>query len=299
MNQNLSIEQHQVPQQVEKARLQDYAVGKFEALPSRKGTKKAIERGRVLVNGKPGATATWIEGGERLELLPALARQLPDLDLGLKVLWEDEHLAMVCKPAGILTNGNRKFTLENGLTQALKPSAAHNSLPRPLTVHRLDYPTSGAVLIAKTRAALIRLKRQFEERKIGKTYLAVAAGDTTLNERLNSPVDGKAAETDLNSLESLKSEKYGKLSLLQLHPRTGRRHQLRVQLAQAGCPILGDPDYHLPGLRSYGNGLYLHAWELKLQHPITEKPLMVRAPIPFKFRRLFETSIAKLEEKKA
>jgi len=299
MDSDLAIEVHRVPSLAQKVRLQDYAVGKFKAINSRKGTKKAIKQARILVNGERGTTGQWILGGETLELLAALLGTHPEHDLGIAVLFEDQHMAVVNKPAGILTNGNRNITLQNGLIKALVPSTDINKLPRPEPVHRLDYPTTGAVLVAKTPSALLSLKNQFEVRSIEKTYLSVAAGETDLHNPLTTPIDGKQAHTNFTCLESLVSDKYGALRLLLLHPTTGRRHQLRKQLAATGNPILGDPDYHAPGLRSYGNGLYLHAWSLSFDHPIDGRRLNVRAPIPKKFRKLFKNSIGELDQKKA
>lgn len=287
MDRPTPIEEHQVPGTVDKSRLQEYAVGRFMTLPSRKATKKAIKAGRILVDGKIGTTAYWITGGELLELLPPPPSNKPELDLGLRVLFEDQHLAVVYKPAGLLVSGNRKFTVQNGLKKALTPSMEPHALEVPEPIHRLDYPTTGALVIGKTATIVAQLNKLFELQEVEKTYWAVVQGKFPNTEQLQTKVDGKEALTHCRVLQQLESTKYDQLSLLELQPKTGRRHQLRQQLYALGTPIFGDRDYFIPEKQNSGNGLYLHALSIRFLHPETNKEVYVHASPPEKFGRLF------------
>lgn len=269
-------------------RLSDYAGGIFKLIPSRKGMKKAIDRGWVTINGKPANTGDLLSGGERIVLEVKESKPRPSIDLKLEVLFEDDYLAIINKPAGIEVSGNRKWTVENALKANLKPSKAEGALEFPEAAHRLDYPTTGALLIGKTRTAVAELNRMFSEREIEKIYLAIAIGDLECSGTILSPIDGKPSLTDYTILKTVTSERFGKLTLLELNPMTGRRHQLRRHLARMGTPILGDKEYGIEGLVLKGKGLYLHSLSLGFVHPITKTGLKIKAPIPEKFRKIFQ-----------
>lgn len=279
---------YQVPLEVEPTRLSDYAVGIFNVLPTRKGIKKAIKNGLVTVNGQQGFTGDYITGGEVIELYPNhLDAQKPIVHIPLDVLYEDDELAIVNKPPGILVSGNKKWTLQNALSPHLQPSTQQDALLRPEPVHRLDYPTSGALLVGKTAKAVIALNQLFENRHIRKTYLAVTIGNMPSEGSMDTPVDEKDAKSFYKVLETVSSPKYGCFNLVELSPETGRRHQLRKHLAGMGNPILGDLLYGKEGLLLKGKGLYLHAASLKFIHPFTHEALKVTAPTPKKFVKLF------------
>lgn len=281
------VASHQVPDIPTPQRLQEYAVGIFDLIPTRKGIKKAIKKGLVKVNGKKGFTATFIRGGEVLELFRENTSHRPIVSLELEILHEDEHLAVVYKPAGILVSGNKRFTLENALPYNLKVSKAADAMIRPLPVHRLDYPTTGALLVAKTATALRELKSQFERQGVQKWYLSVVMGFPATYGRIDRVVDHKASQSEFERLAFVPSEKYSRLNLLRLQPYTGRRHQLRQHLSHIGCPIFGDLQYGPSGLNSRSNGLYLHSEALQFQHPSLDHQMKVMAPWPKKFIKLF------------
>lgn len=286
----LKIETHNVPALQHNERLQDYAVGIFRTIISRKGIKKAIKSGLVTVNSEKGYTGDWIVGGEVIELYRDPNLKKPGIDLFLEVLYEDDHLAIIFKPAGILVSGNKKFTIENALSFNLTRSHQPDALPYPEPIHRLDYPTTGALLIGKTTSTVIALNRQFENRAISKFYIVVVTG--TINDFgiITADIDGKPSKSEYKKLAAIPSVKYEFLNLLELVPHTGRRHQLRKHLAGIGNPIFGDALYDKEGKNVKGKGLYLHAFSLKFDHPVTEEKIFIRAPLPKKFSNLFPSN---------
>jgi 23S rRNA pseudouridine1911/1915/1917 synthase len=157
-------------------RLQEYAVGIFKTIPTKSGIKKAIKKQLVFVNGNLASTALFINGGEIIELFSLEnENEFKRLDLDLEVLFEDDYLAVIYKPAGILVSGNSFSTIDNALAQNLKKSNQIDAV-RPRPVHRLDYPTSGLLLIGKTTSSIIALNKLFENKEIQKTYHAITIG---------------------------------------------------------------------------------------------------------------------------
>lgn len=281
------IETHQVPQLTTTQRLQEYAVGIFRTLSSRKGTKKAIKNGRIFINGVKGYTGDWIKGGEELSLCEAPVSKKPVLDMPLDVLFEDDYLAIINKPAGILVSGNKHVTIKNALPFNLKKSHQIDALWRPDPIHRLDYPTTGALLIGKTAQTVTALNTLFEERKIIKKYLAVTQGIMNDEGTIDLEIDEKASSSHFKKMASLSSEKFKTLNLVLLTPHTGRRHQLRKHLLSLGNPIVGDPLYGKEYPVLYSKGLYLHAYSLEFAHPYTQELIVVKAPLPKKFLKWF------------
>jgi len=279
---------HTVSDTVEKIRLSDYLPGIFAAIPSKKGIKKAIIKGHVKVNGKIGITADFITGGEHIELFEEKPQSVnSQFKLSLEVVYEDEHLAIINKPAGIVVSGNKKRAVENALESNLVSSKAVDRLPRPEPAHRLDHPTSGALLIGKTRSSITALNKLFENRKIEKIYHAITIGKMKKSGTIDSSIKTKKALTSYKVLLSIESEKYSGLNLVELKPSTGRRHQLRIHLSSIGNPILGDKEYGEEGKISRGSGLYLHASSLNFTHPFEEKVVNVSIELPPKFQKIF------------
>lgn len=278
------VEEYIVPEMQQQARLSDIAGGMFVTLPSRKGMKKAIDKGWVTVNGEPATTGTWICGGETIALFRPLESNKLLYDLKFEVLYEDDYLAIVSKPAGISVSGNKRRTMENALPGNLKKSAAPDALFQPEPVHRLDYPTSGALLVAKTQLALSALNQMFADREIEKEYRAIVPGELLSQGEVRLDVGGKPAYTSWKVLRSVDSPRFGKLHLVQLVPHTGRRHQLRQHMAALGCPILGDVQYTNPDITLTGKGLFLHSALLAFDHPVTGQKISVSAGLPKKFK---------------
>lgn len=207
--------------------------------------------------------------------------------LNLKVLYEDDHLAIIYKPAGILVSGNKFVTVVNGLSQNLKKSA-QNDATLPYPIHRLDYGTTGALLVGKTIRSIRDLSQLFADKKIAKSYYAITIGTmNALNGTIETTDNGKHAISKYHVLGSVDSIRFKKLNLVKLEPVTGRKHQLRQHMAHIGHPILGDQDYGLEDLILNGKGIYLHAFSISFEHPITNEVLSIAAPIPKKIRKIF------------
>lgn len=291
----MKTETHIVPEEVIPIRLQEYGVGIFREFPTKSALKKALKKHYITVNGKTASTATMITGGEniRLEVPPAKAPS-KKLVFPLEIFFEDEHLALVYKPAGIVVSGNSFKTIANALSQNLGPSGLPDgTTPRP--VHRLDLATTGILMAGKTRSAIRVLNQLFEDKQVEKTYYAVCIAEMPFCGTITTPVDGKNSQTEYRVLEKVASERFGYLNLVELKPQTGRRHQLRKHLSGLGNPILGDKEYGLEDLILKGKGLYLHAGSLRFEHPFTGESLNIQTDLPKKFRRIFgsvqETSL--------
>ena len=284
------IEFHQVPDSVSKTRLSDYAVGIFNTITTRKGIKKAIKNGLVTINGGQGFTGDYITGGEIIDLYQKDDFQKPIIEIPIEVLFEDDYLAIVNKPPGILVSGNKKWTLQNALPLHLTPSSQKDALSRPQPIHRLDYPTSGCLLIGKTTNAVVVLNNLFKQQLIEKTYLAVAIGKMPAEGMIDTPIDKKKSISIFNVLTTTNSPKYNCFNLVELKPKTGRRHQLRKHLSNIGNPILGDLLYGKDGFLLKGKGLYLHAISLNFIHPFSKELIQVKANVPKKFKKLFDIS---------
>ena len=262
---------HMVPALELPIRLQEYGVGVFDLVLTKSALKKAIKKELILVNGVVGSTGTYITGGEKIELIASLRKIVKkQFILALEVVYEDDYLAVINKPAGILVSGNSFKTVANALVQNLIPSKETDAvIPKP--VHRLDYPTTGLLLVGKTSSSIILLNKLFEEKKISKTYHAVTIKKMPPKGCIAFPVDDKEAVSKYEVLQTVVSDRFEYLNLVKLEPKTGRRHQLRKHLLVLGNPILGDTDYALENLSLKGKGLYLHASMLKFVHPITKK----------------------------
>jgi len=280
-------ESHLVPKLEAPQRLSDYVVGIFQSITSKKGMRKAIDKRLVNINDKTGYTSNYINGGETITLLQEDESQIAmpkPVKLDIEVLFEDEYLAVVNKPAGLLVHGNQKVTLTNALPLSLERSNEVDYVTRPDPIHRLDYPTSGVLLVGKTRTTITALNKLFEERKVDKVYYAITIGKMTkLNGQIKSTIKGKKATTHYEVERSIDSDKYGALNLVRLKPITGRRHQLRIHMSELGHPILGDKSYGRDGKISRGKGLYLHAYSIGFEHPKTGSKVYVTKPKPKKF----------------
>ena len=198
-------------------------------------------------------------------------------------------MAIINKPAGILVSGNSFATIYNALPLHITKSTQPDAI-RSKPVHRLDYPTSGLLLIGKTNQSVSALHRLFEERKIKKVYHAITIGTLADSGLISTPIDSKQAVTQYNILRSVASDRFGCLNLVQLRPKTGRKHQLRKHLFNNGSPILGDRTYFQDNLLLTGHGLYLHASSLEFKHPITNVLISVTQALPKKFNTIFSST---------
>ncbi len=212
----------------------------------------------------------------------------------LQILYEDNHLLAVVKPCGLATMGlpEGEETLLIRAKEYIKAKYAKPGAVYLGVVSRLDVPVSGVVLFARTSKAAARLNEQFRERGAEKTYLALVEGsifplEDDCVDRIkederhrkvwitgnDSGKSGKEARLHYKKLRQL-----GANSLVEVHLETGRKHQIRVQLAHRGFPILGDRKY---GARTdFSHGIALHAWKLTVKHPISGEAIELTAPPP-------------------
>lgn len=262
---------------------------------SRTRGQRLIERGKVTVDGQPRKPAYQVERGDQVTvLLPEEpeAVVLPQ-PIPLDVVYEDEHLLLVSKPAGLVVHpapGHPDSTLVNAALAHCPQIAEVGEPDRPGVVHRLDKETSGLLVMAKNEKALAALQQQFKEREVGKTYLALVQGqvqppegiievpvgrDEEHRQRMAAVRGGKYARTRYRVVERFRDH-----TLLEVHPYTGRTHQVRVHLAWLGYPVIGDTVYGHRRQRLLKNRHFLHAAGLRLEHPATGEEVTFEDPLP-------------------
>ncbi|WP_320019973.1 RluA family pseudouridine synthase [Labilibaculum manganireducens] len=287
------IETHIVPEGIGDIRLQDYAPSVFVSVSSHQGMKKAIKKGMVLVNGVVAKTGLWVESGQRIDMCDLELPPAKVFELELEVIYEDEHIAVINKPAGISVSGNLFRTIQNTLPFNLKLSTCIDALTVFRPVHRLDNPTCGLLLIAKTSHAIKCLGAQFENRTVSKQYTAVVIGSLPDKGKVDMPVDGKDAVSSFQVIQRNNSIRNQTLNMVHLFPKTGRTHQLRIHMAGMGTPILGDKLYGSEGEILRRKGLFLCATGLQFHHPVTNEKMDISIDPPYKFGRFME-----MEEKR-
>lgn len=262
-------------------------MGIFIAASTKSALKKVLKKKYVTVNDVLATSATLISGGESIKLaIPEDLAPSKKLIFPLKVLFEDDYLAVIHKPAGILVSGNSFKTIANALVQNVEPSRLPD-IAKPQPVHRLDYATTGALLVGKTSTSIRALNKMFADKAIDKRYYAVAIGDMDASGHITTEIDGKTSQSNYEVIQSVSSERFTQLNLVKLDPKTGRRHQLRKHLSGINHPILGDKDYGIEGLILNGKGLYLHAFSLSFIHPFTGEKLYIEDELPERFTKLF------------
>ena len=272
---------------------------------SRARIQKFIDAGYVRVNGVTGKAKTPLRQSDTVELWMPPPEPLPYLmpqEIPLDVLFEDEHLIVLNKPAGLTVHpapGNKDGTLVNGLLHHCPDLPGISGKLRPGIVHRLDKDTTGCIVVAKSQEALVKLQVQIQKRIASREYLAVVHGvpaaehGTIVGAIGRHPADrkkyavvhddsGRHACTHWTLLERL-----GDYSLMRFKLDTGRTHQIRVHCAHIGHPIVGDPVYsRCRKLPLALPGQALHAFQLGLDHPIHRERMLFEAPLPPVFEKL-------------
>ena len=254
----------------------------FVALASRSQARKTIKAERLLVDMAPCRSAWFVRAGNRLTLLLPEGPSLPVLRLKLTIPYLDDWMAVVVKPPGIHVRGNHARTVHRAMRHNLSLSPKPDALPDPDPVHRLDFRTSGLLLVARTASARMGLSQAFEKRRIFKRYRAVVLGALSGSGEIDTPLDGRSALSRWSAVRSVRSLKTGWLTEVDLFPVTGRTHQLRRHITDLGHPILGD-DLYFNGPILRGNGLFLCAVEQRLAHPVTGEEVHVCIDPPAKF----------------
>ncbi len=282
---------------------------------SRNYLQNLIKEGFVSIKGgsfpkeslKPGYK---LKGFEEIEVkIPEEKElELEPQDVPFDIIYEDEYLAVIEKPAGVVVHpapGHYEGTLVHGLLKKLKNLSEICGVLRPGIVHRLDKDTSGLMIIAKNEKAHKALIEFFKNKKIKKEYLAIVYQvPSPLKGKIEGPIGrhpvnrkkmailsrGKPAITHYQVLKIFKPQNFKPLSLVQVSPLTGRTHQIRVHFSSKGNPVAGDPIYG--GLKPdipKPPRLMLHAWKLSLKHPVTNQDLEFVSKIPEDMERYIES----------
>jgi 23S rRNA pseudouridine1911/1915/1917 synthase len=255
-----------------------------------------IRDGHATVNRAPSKPSFPLREGDTVTLdvpLETTPSPLSAQEMPLGILFEDDHLLVLDKPAGLVVHpgaGNREGTLANGLLHHCAGIEIVGGTERPGIVHRLDKETSGCLVVAKTEAAHRQLADQFASRGVEKTYLALVDGTPRMphgtieaaigrhpihRQKMAVVERGRDALTRYRVLEARESK-----ALVQCEPKTGRTHQIRVHLKHLGHPVSGDPVY---GRRGNFERHMLHAWKLAFTHPATGERVSFTAPLPNDF----------------
>ncbi|MFK7928537.1 MAG: pseudouridine synthase [Myxococcota bacterium] len=236
-------------------------------LPSRNRAKKAAKAGDLRIDGEPAEPSRFLKPGQTVGLFKGSIVTPRDLPLELQVVYEEDGFAVVFKPAGLLTNGNRFATLERALASNLTPSLAVDALPWPRPVHRLDRATSGLVVCAKAHTEQVWLGRAFEERRAKKRYRALVNGRFEGSVEVTTDIDGRPAHSTITAIEHVPSLHTEWFTVIDLQPHTGRTHQLRRHCTELGHSILGDRIYPGEWPLLERRGLFLCAVGLRLPRP--------------------------------
>jgi 23S rRNA pseudouridine1911/1915/1917 synthase len=277
---------------------------------SRARIQQLIASGHVKVNGDAAKPSLKLREDDQIELLgtphPPPLKAIAE-DIPLDVVYEDDALAVIDKPAGMIVHsgagaGSRSGTLVNALLHRFGSLSGMGGELRPGIVHRLDKDTSGLIVVAKSDLAHRRLAEQFARRQVKKTYLALVHGwmkqergtiasaiarDRIRRTRMTTRARaGREAVSHWRVLRQIPSQ-FGKFSLLEIRIDTGRTHQIRVHLASLGHPVVGDVLYGAPrelkdrrgGKLALGRN-FLHAAAIELKHPSTGAPIRLSEPLP-------------------
>ena len=275
---------------------------------SRTRIQQLIEQGQVQVNGKVCTSKkVTAQPGDRisLEIPAAQPLALQPEDIPLDILYEDDIMLIINKPAGLVVHpapGHPEGTLVNALLAHCPSLPGIGGVQRPGIVHRLDKDTTGAIAIAKTDQAHQHLQAQLKAKTARREYLGVVYGAPTVqNGTIDLPIGRHPIDRKKMAVLSVEKggrsavthwqveERLGNYSLLHFQLETGRTHQIRVHSTHMGHPIVGDRVYgsgHSVGVNLPGQAL--HAWRLRLQHPLTGDWLEVTAPPPPAFTTLLE-----------
>ncbi len=315
----------EIPAEHDGARL-DVALAALVQGQSRSQLQRLIKGGAVQVAGlEVRRPNTLVEGGAQVELTLSGEREV-STDVGgaaiveLEVIHEDESIIVINKPAGLVCHPNprqTRGTLSDLAVERFGPLPEVQGENRPGIVHRLDRLTSGVIVMGRTLPALNSLKAQFKDREVSKTYLALVHGiprfdsewrtgaigaspknpermrvvPAGLQDDLVERGEARTAETLIERVEEL-----GPATLVAAHPKTGRTHQIRVHLQDAGLPIVGDRAYSHGGAQKYPlprsvHGMErpaLHARRLTFHHPESGEEVSFEAPLPPDMERLIQ-----------
>jgi 23S rRNA pseudouridine1911/1915/1917 synthase len=280
-----------VPEEAAGERVDRY-VASLPEIGSRAEAERLLAAGAVLLDGAAPAKSRRLTGGEELAVaLPERppARLAPET-MELRIVWEDEHLLVVDKPAGVVVHpapGHSAGTLAHAL---LERGAAGGDAHRPGIVHRLDRDTSGLMVVARSEEAHLRLQNLVRRRALERHYATLVVGrPRSRRGRVEAPIGRDRRDPLRHSLDTDSPreatthfelvELLARHALLDVRLETGRTHQIRVHLAAIDLPVAGDPLYGRP----HELGLdrqFLHATRLAFPHPFTDEPIETESPLP-------------------
>jgi len=282
-----------VSEEEARQRLDVFVTSKMPRL-SRAFIRKLSDTGKITKQGEQLKAGYKVREGDVIDV----AYDEAELDvlptISLPVLYEDDDCVVINKPAGVLTHAQGILSTEATVATFLRDKLQDLEGTRGGIVHRLDRATSGVIICAKNQAALSFMQKQFSQRKVKKTYMAIVQGHLDLKEAvIDMPIErnpkapatfrvgsnGKPSVTHYKVVQESETH-----SLIEMTPTTGRTHQLRVHLAEQGYPIVGDPLY---GSGAFGDRLYLHALSLEITTPNRERQVFT-APLPPEFKALME-----------
>lgn len=274
---------------------------------TRATSQRLIAEGKVLVNGSTAPKRHMVRTGECIEVVipdPVPPGPMPQ-DIPIRVLYQDDDLAVVSKPAGMVVHpaaGHPEGTLVNALLHELNGLSGVGGESRPGIVHRLDKDTSGLMVVAKNDRSHLSLQQMIKERSLHRHYLVLVHGvpatelgticvpvgrDERNRKRMAvNAVSGREAVTHFKVLRD-----YGRAALLEAELQTGRTHQIRVHMSYIGHPVVGDREYGRPGSLERELGLsrqFLHAWKLVFPHPRSGEPMHFEEPLPDDLERALE-----------
>ena len=281
-----------VPEDAGGERLDRFLAGIAE-IGSRGAAERLLDEGGVLVDGAAHGKSYKLAGGEEVSFEPPgpLAATVEPEQMELRIAYEDEHLLVVDKPAGIVVHpapGHATGTLVHGLVG--HAAAGGDEPERPGIVHRLDRDTSGLMVVARSAEAHRRLQSLLRRRDLKREYLALVVGrPRSRTGRIEAPIGRDRTNPLRHSLDTANprdavtefevEELLPRHALLRVSLETGRTHQIRVHLAAIDLPVAGDPTYGRPAELGLDRQ-FLHAARLAFPHPITEEPVDVASPLP-------------------
>ncbi len=311
MNKEESIERFQIPKDLSGKRA-DVAISSLLTSVTRSQIKRMLYEGLILVEGKPIRPSKKLSGGEDVCVTfvsPEPLEAQPQ-DIQVPIIYEDDDIIVVNKPQGITVHpgaGIKDGTLVNALLYKCLGLSGIGGKLRPGIVHRLDKDTSGVMVVAKNDIAHNSLVNQFKSHETKKKYLALVVGDIKGESGSFSSLIGRHPKNRIKMTTKVRAgreaftlwrviKRYKEVTMVEVEPKTGRTHQIRVHFAENGYPILGDKMY---GVKKHKSELLdrlskclarqaLHALTLNFKHPRTGENVEFSAPIPDDIKAVIE-----------